>query len=127
MENKSKLHCLDTRGDSRESSKERNEICLCPTEGIINVISKKWALQIIATIGNHNKLRFGEIMKNIGTISPKTLSDRLKELEEAGLVNREVFPEIPPKVEYSLTRSGIELRNAIKPLMEWASEKVEGS
>jgi DNA-binding HxlR family transcriptional regulator len=116
MEDESRIHCLGT-------SKERNEVCLCPTEGIINVISKKWALQIIATIGNHKKLRFGEIMKNLGAISPKTLTDRLKELEEVGLINREVFPEIPPRVEYSLTQNGVELRDAMRPLMEWASER----
>ncbi len=116
MQKESEIHCLST-------SKERNEICLCPTEGIIDVISKKWALQIIGTIGNHKKLRFNKIMENLGNISPKTLSDRLKELEKAGLIRREVFAEIPPRVEYSLTRDGIELRNSILPLMEWASKR----
>lgn len=102
---------------------KKDELCLCPTEGIINVISKKWALQIIGTISNHKKLRFNEIMKNLGNISPKTLSDRLKELEEAGLIRREVFAEVPPRVEYSLTRDGIELRNSMLPLMEWAARR----
>ena len=116
MGKESEIQCFDAR-------KETDEVCLCPTEGIINIISKKWALQIIAIIGNHRKLRFGEIMKHLGAISPKTLADRLRELEESGLINREVFPEIPPRVEYSLTRRGIELRNAMKPLMEWAAGK----
>ncbi len=116
MQKESGKKCLGT-------SNGEDKVCLCPTEGIINIISKKWALQIIGTIGNHKKLRFGEIMKNLGTISPKTLADRLKELEEAGLINRKVFPEIPPRVEYSLTQSGVELRNAMKPLMEWAAKR----
>ena len=75
---------------------------------------------IIGTISNFEKLRFNELLKNLNGISPKTLSDRLKELNEAGLIKREHFPEIPPKVEYSLTQDGVEVRDAIMPLMEWA-------
>ncbi len=75
---------------------------------------------IIGTISNYEKLRFNELLKNLNGISPKTLSDRLKELGKAGLIKREVFPEIPPKVEYSLTQDGIDVRDAIMPLMEWA-------
>ncbi|MHA2394381.1 MAG: winged helix-turn-helix transcriptional regulator [Promethearchaeota archaeon] len=94
--------------------------CFCPVEGIINIISKKWALVIIGTISNYDKLRFNELLNNLNGISPKMLSNRLKELNEAGLIRRNVFPEIPPKVEYSLTQDGIEVRDAMIPLMEWA-------
>lgn len=100
------------------------DVCLCPLEGVINVISKKWALVIVGAIGNHQKLRFNEIMKSLGGISPKTLADRLKELEKAGLIKREAFAEIPPRVEYSLTEDGIELRSRVKPLMEWAATRT---
>ena len=100
-----------------------NGICFCPVEGIINTLSKKWALVIIGTISNHGILRFNKILKSIKGISPKTLADRLKQLEEAGLLKREIFPEIPPRVEYSLTQDGIEARDAILPLMEWAYKK----
>ena len=78
---------------------------------------------IIGTISNFEKLRFNDLLKNIHGISPKTLSDRLKELNEAGLIKRDFFPEIPPKVEYSLTQDGIEVRDAMIPLMEWAYKK----
>jgi DNA-binding HxlR family transcriptional regulator len=78
---------------------------------------------IIGTISNYEKLRFNELLKNINGISPKSLSNRLKELNEAGLIKREFFPEIPPKVEYSLTQDGIEVRDAMKPLMQWAHNK----
>ena len=100
-----------------------NGICFCPVEGIINVLSKKWALVIIGTISNHGKIRFNKILKSLEGISPKTLADRLKELEKAGILKRDAFPEIPPRVEYSLTQDGIEARNAIIPLMEWAHKK----
>ncbi|MHA2031353.1 MAG: winged helix-turn-helix transcriptional regulator, partial [Candidatus Kariarchaeaceae archaeon] len=60
------------------------------------------------------------LMTRVTGISPKTLTDRLKEQEKAGLIKREVFAEIPPRVEYSLTRDGFEVRFAMLPLMEWA-------
>ena len=78
---------------------------------------------IIGTISNHKKIRFNNLMKELNGISPKTLSDRLKELAEAGLIKRELFAEIPPRVEYTLTQDGIEVRDAMLPLMEWAYKK----
>ena len=101
-----------------------NDLCFCPVEGIINIISKKWALVIIGTISNHGKIRFNQILNSIIGISPKTLSDRLKQLEKASLINRKIFSEIPPKVEYSLTQDGMEVRDAMIPLMEWAYKKM---
>ena len=109
--------------ETNKCNAEGESVCLCPLEGIITIISKKWALQIIAEIGNHEKLRFGEIMQNLGKISPKALTDRLKELEASGLVKREVFAEIPPRVEYTLTQDGLELRRLIIPLMNWARSR----
>ncbi len=100
-----------------------DDICLCSIEGIMGIMSKKWALLIISAIGNNQKLRYNELEKKLGEISPKTLADRLKELEIANIVKREAFAEIPPRVEYSLTKEGAELRNAIIPLMKWAASR----
>ncbi|NIA03096.1 MAG: transcriptional regulator, partial [Nitrospirae bacterium] len=83
--------------------KDSNNLCLCPLEGIIDTISKKWALLIVNDIGNHEKLRFNQLMENLKGISPKALSDTLKKLENEQLVRRESFAEIPRRVEYSLT------------------------
>ena len=105
--------------------KERNQLCLCPLEGIIDTISKKWALLIVNDIGNHGILRFNQLMENLTGISPKALSDTLKKLENERLVTRESFAEIPPRVEYSLTNDGIELRKAIVPLLKWASQRSD--
>lgn len=107
------------------SPEKDSEVCLCPLEGIINIISKKWTLQIVAVIGNHKKLRYNEISVKLGSISPKSLADRLKELERAGLIKREAFAEIPPRVEYSLTKDGVELRHKMVPLMKWASSRLD--
>ena len=86
-------------------------ICLCPLEGIIDIVSKKWSLLIINEIGNHTKIGYNELKKELGIISPKTLSDMLKELQKHDLINREVFQETPIRVEYTLTKDGVELNH----------------
>lgn len=102
-------------------SGECNHLCFCPIKGVIDIISKKWALLIINALCNRGKLRFNDIMKELGGISPKTLSDTLKELQEEKLITRQFFAEIPPRVEYALTKDGIELGKAIMPLIRWAA------
>jgi DNA-binding HxlR family transcriptional regulator len=102
---------------------ECDQLCFCPLKGIIDIISKKWALFIINALGNRGTLRFNDLMKELGGISPKTLSDTLKALQTEELIRRESFAEIPPRVEYSLTQEGAELRKAIMPLLKWAATK----
>ena len=97
--------------------------CLCPLEGIIDTIAKKWALLIINALGNHPRLRFNQILQELGGVSPKTLADTLKVLQQEGLIGRDSFAEIPPRVEYYLTKDGRELRTAIIPLLTWASQR----
>jgi DNA-binding HxlR family transcriptional regulator len=103
--------------------KGTSHVCFCPLEGVIDVIGKKWALLIINAIGNYGKLRFNGLMEQLGNVSPKTLADTLKDLQIEGLVQRESFAEIPPRVEYSLTDDGVELRRAIVPLLKWAATR----
>ena len=100
-----------------------NKICICPLGSLMNLISKKWALLVINTIGNYGTLIYNEIMKHLNGINPKTLSDRLKELVGAGLILKEVFAEIPPRSEYTLTEDGRDLRKAILPLMTWVNSR----
>ena len=99
------------------------QTCICPLKGVIDLISKKWALLIINALGNCGKLRFNQIMETLDGISPKTLSDTLKELQAEQLIKRESFAEIPPRVEYSLTFDGVELRKSIIPLLEWTANR----
>lgn len=99
---------------------ECEHVCFCPLKGIIDVISKKWTLLIVNALGNNGRVRFKGLMDELKGISPKTLSDTLKNLQAEGLINRESFAEIPPRVEYTLTTDGLELRKAIIPLIQWA-------
>jgi DNA-binding HxlR family transcriptional regulator len=96
----------------------------CPLTGLIDVISRKWALLTIAAIGNYGSLRYNGLLKELEGISPKTLADTLKALQNAGLIKRQSFNEIPPRVEYSLTEDGAKLRKAILPLLRWAASRT---
>lgn len=96
--------------------------CPRPLECAASFLSKKWTLSILVTIGNFNTLRFNSILDRVEAISPKMLSARLEELEKQKLVNRTVFIEKPPRVEYALTSKGRTLYRAIVPLTKWAEE-----
>ena len=102
---------------------ENHPVCLCPLEGVIDVISKKWALLIINAIGNYGSLRFNKLMEELQGISPKTLADTLKQLHDEELLKRESFAEIPPRVEYTLTKDGEGLREAVIPILKWAATR----
>ncbi len=109
MRRESKLKIIDT----------------CPIQGVIDVVSKKWSLLIVGVLGNTSKMRYNEIMNELKGISPKTLADTLKQLRHAGIVTRESFNEIPPRVEYSLTEDGEKLRDAIIPVINWAVDRSD--
>ena len=99
-------------------------VCPCPCEGLIDIIGKKWALCVLAQLGNQGTLRFNQLAQGLQGISAKTLADVLKDLQANGLVKREAFNEIPPRVEYHLSREGRELTMLVAPLMVWADKKT---
>lgn len=101
--------------------------CLCFVEGTLDTVSKKWSLLVINALGNHQVLRYSELMEELKGISPKSLADTLADLCRQGLVRRESIAEIPPKVQYSLTKEGQQLRKAIEPLFQWALTRGKGS
>ncbi len=100
-------------------------ICPCPCEGLIDIIGKKWALCVLAQLGNNGTLRFNQLLGQLPGISAKTLTGALKDLQRSQLLKREAFPEIPPRVEYHLTKEGRELTMLVAPLMVWA-DKMTG-
>ncbi len=100
-----------------------DEVCLCALKGVIDVIARKWSLFVLNVIGNNRRLRFNEIMSRLEGVSPTTLAETLDKLVTHGLVKRDSYLEIPPRVEYYLTEEGIDLRSAIHPLLVWAAKK----
>lgn len=97
--------------------------CYCPVDGVIDTISKKYALQIVGVLGSNGPMRYSELDEILDATSSSLLSSRLEELAEEGLIERRSFDEIPPRVEYSLTPRGRELETRIQPLLEWAAEE----
>ncbi|MDT8781022.1 MAG: helix-turn-helix domain-containing protein [Candidatus Bathyarchaeia archaeon] len=89
----------------------------------MDILGRKWALLIINAIGNSSEARFSELEEQLKIVSPKTLSDTLKQLQREGLVNRKYHSEIPPRVEYSLTQDGKGLWEAIIPILKWTTAR----
>ena len=97
----------------------------CPIRNVLSRVGDKWSMLILFTLENHPTIRFKELQRNIPDISQKMLTATLKALEADGLINREVFPEVPPRVEYALTEKGMSLLPLIDNLLTWASNNME--
>ena len=95
--------------------------CACPTEGVIDLLGKKWTLCLLACVANCGPIRFNRLLEELGGISPKTLSDTLQALQGHGVVERRAYAEVPPRVEYELTAAGRGLVAAIQPFMDWVA------
>lgn len=96
----------------------------CPVRRIVSRIGDKWSLLIISLLGEAGKMRFNEISKALGDISQKMLTTTLRSLEADGLVSRQIYPEIPPRVEYELTELGHSLLPHIMGLSGWAHQNM---
>lgn len=90
----------------------------CPVSKTLSFIGGRWKVIILFYL-QHGKRRFGEIAARIPNISRKVLTEQLKELEADGLIQREYFKEIPPRVEYSITTLGLSLSSVLKEMENW--------
>lgn len=99
---------------------KKEELPVCPVEITLNMIENKWKVLIIRDLMTGTK-RFGELKKSIGHITQKVLTSNLRSMEEAGLVIRKVYPQVPPKVEYTLTEVGYSLEMVTSAMMEWGN------
>ena len=95
-----------------------NTLPACPVEATLTLISDKWKILIVRDLLDGTK-RFSELRRSIGNISQKVLTSNLRQMEADGLVHREVYPEVPPRVEYSLTSTGRSLSAVIDALRDW--------
>ena len=90
----------------------------CPVETTLMLIGDKWKVLILRDLMLGTK-RFGELKKSIGSVSQKVLTAQLRDMEEKGLVHRQVYAEVPPRVEYSLTDLGRSLRPILDAMQTW--------
>ena len=93
----------------------------CPVATTINLIGNKWKLLIIRDLLGGTK-RFGELRKSLTGISQRVLTENLRSMESDGLLERKVFAEVPPRVEYSLTKTGLSLQPVITSMAEWGTK-----
>lgn len=96
----------------------KKELPACPVETTMTLIGDKWKVLILRDLMPGTK-RFGELKKSVGNVSQKVLTAQLRTMEESGLVNRKVYAEVPPRVEYSLTELGKSLKPILDSMRAW--------
>lgn len=99
----------------------KKELPACPVETTLTMISDKWKVLILRDLLTGTK-RFGELKKSLTGVSQKVLTSQLREMEENGLVERKVYPEVPPRVEYSLTPLGRSLQPIMDAMRVWGEQ-----
>lgn len=96
----------------------------CPVEATLDVIGGKWKVVILFHLTHDGTHRFAELRRRIPGVSERMLTQQLRELEDDGIVHREVYPEVPPKAEYSLTEYGKTLRPITEVMCEWGQRHM---
>ena len=98
---------------------------ICPVRNVVARFGNKWALLVILVLSENEPIRYNELGRKIPDISSRVLSNTLRILEADGLVNRQFYQEVPPRVEYSLTETGRSLVPIIIKLTEWAQNNMK--
>ena len=96
----------------------------CPVETTLSLISDRWKVLIIRDLLGGTK-RFGELRKSVGNVSQKVLTANLRSMEEDGLLTRRVYAEVPPRVEYTLTETGMSLKPVLDAMWLWGESYKE--
>ena len=96
----------------------KKELPACPVETTLTLIGDKWKVLILRDLLPGTK-RFGELKKSVGNITQKVLTAQLRDMEESGLLTRTVYPEVPPRVEYTLTDVGRSLKPILDAMQDW--------
>ena len=93
----------------------------CPVTPVVQMLQGKWKLQILYELCIKCPMRFGELKKSIGHVTQKVLTAQLRQMEQSGLLTRTVYPEVPPRVEYSLTDLGYSLKPILDAMWDWGT------
>ena len=97
----------------------------CPIRNVLARVGDKWSLLVLYNLQHREPVRFKELQRQIPDISQKSLTQTLRTLEEDGFVSREVFPEVPPRVEYSLTARAHSFLPLVENMINWAKENMD--
>lgn len=112
------------KAEGKKIEKKYQQAKECPITIFMEQIGGKWKPVIIWLLLLNEVMRFNELDKAIAGISPKMLSQQLKKLEKLNIVDRKSYPEIPPKVEYRLTKKGKSLKENLSKIMEWSNQNL---
>jgi DNA-binding HxlR family transcriptional regulator len=93
----------------------------CNVHNALSILVGKWKPIILLYLMSRGTMRYGELKKALVAITPKMLTNQLRELEEEGLIKRKLYPEVPPKVEYSITEYGMTLKPILEAMHEWGT------
>jgi DNA-binding HxlR family transcriptional regulator len=102
----------------------KSRVYECGLEAALDIVGGKWKVLILWRLHPQTR-RFGELKRLVTGISEKMLIQQLREMEADGIVQRKVYHEVPPRVEYSLTRFGVSLNDALEPLCEWGERHMK--
>ena len=107
------------------ATSQRRGPYICGIDAAMDVVTGKWKSLILWELNHDGARRFGELRRGLPGVSEKMLIQQLREMEADGLVHREVYREVPPRVEYSLTDEGASLNVALGSLGRWGTERIE--
>lgn len=114
-----------TRDASRTAIAPAGSEQACPIGPVVEIVFSRWTTPILWTLHEHGRQRFVELERRITTITPKVLTQRLRQLERDGLVLRTYHPEVPPRVEYEISELGRSLAPLFATLVEWSTANLE--
>ena len=98
----------------------------CPVRDVLSRLGDKWSMLVLITLSANGTMRFSDIHKTIADVSQRMLTVTLRTLESDGLIERKVYAEVPPRVEYCLTERGLGLIPHIQGLVDWALQQMSG-
>lgn len=99
---------------------------ICPIRDVLSRLGDKWSLLVLVSLQTNGVMRFGDLQRSIGDVSQRMLTVTLRTLEADGIVERKVYAEVPPRVEYRLTDRGRSLMPCLNGLVEWAQRHADG-
>jgi len=109
------------RGNEEKEAVMAEEHAACPAETAISLLGSKWKLLILRELFKGMR-RFGELSRSVPGISQKMLTQQLRQMEDDGLVSRKIYPEVPPRVEYSLTEIALGLKPVLDAMHKWGTK-----
>ncbi|MFG3657439.1 winged helix-turn-helix transcriptional regulator [Streptomyces sp. NPDC047706] len=111
-------------GVAREAGQRSGPELACPISPVLDIVFSRWTTPILWTLNEYGRQRFVELQRTVGTITPKVLTQRLRQMERDGLVIRTYHPEVPPRVEYEISALGRTLAPVFAALSRWSAENL---